>query len=282
MNTNLTGLFLAVLSLSACSGGSGSTRFDGGNGDNEQPVETRTAGTTSGMVGGLPEEPLDARYDKRNDVLTLNLRGSDVELANDLLVAEVNGFKTYRAEGNVAIALRAATSSGGGSAMIVYSRSGDYDVQGVEFERLANSEIPVTGTATYQGQYAGIIGSPESGANFIIQGDAEIETNFNDAQVSGRISNRTLANADPGNTFILNDIVLHEGEINPDGTFIGIGVTGGQIVGDTLDPGSTTTTGSYSGAIVGPSGNEVVGGVTINHDYQNVDLIETGAFTASQ
>ncbi|WP_299664897.1 hypothetical protein [uncultured Ruegeria sp.] len=288
MTWKTLGLIALALPITACGGGGGNDSVgngpaagnsDGG-GSLETPIETDPVNPLQGRMGNLPHRT-DATYDASTDTLKLDLRGAPVDLTRNNFLPNINGFDQFQAAGAEASALRGTTASGSGSAMIVFSRANAHDIHGVEYERLTPGGIPVTGTATYQGEYVGLITSTSAGAAFVVQGDATLETDFDSGSVNGRVSNRSQVVSGSDNGFFMNDLALRDGSISGNGEFRGT-VTGGQAIGDTFFSGSSTTTGSYGGAIVGATGNEAVGGVVIDHEFEGVTMTETGAFVASQ
>jgi len=178
-----------------------------------------------------------------------------------------DGFRAY-GDGN-AIAVRGATDSGSGSVYAVRAR-----LDGMEYglERFGETILPTTGSATYTGGYAGVLGDADNDlANRgQVNGTAMMTADFASGAVSGRISDRIN-----GNGRVFDDLLLFPTTIDPLTGRFGSRTEGGVLTGLEYD----TANGEYSGLIVGANGTEVVGGVIVIHsDSISASIVETGGF----
>ena len=141
---------------------------------------------------------------------------------------------------------------------------------------LLPTSIPTTGSAVYTGDYAGFLrqdGIPTNNVTNRIRGNMNLTADFGANSVSGAITNRTLHTIitntlDAGNA--TTDVTLGAAPIDAAGAFTGA-TTGGILVNAAT---WTPPVGTYSGLISGPTGNAVVGGVSIAHFSPGL-----GAFT---
>lgn len=189
---------------------------------------------------------------------------------------DVHQFKTYQGGGSSSILSFAETSSGGGYAAVTALAVADgfAGIAGGKFARLSDTELPDDGTATFTGKYAGyIVGTDFFKAERLLAGDVELTADFDDGEISGVISNR-FNQIKPEKT--LGDMVLNATDID-DAGFAGT-TTGGAF----NDGTASVSDGSYSGLFVGEDGEEIVGGVSVQHVRSGTDLVEVGVFIAEQ
>ncbi|MDO6591031.1 hypothetical protein DS901_16020 [Loktanella sp. D2R18] len=145
---------------------------------------------------------------------------------------------------------------------------------GAQLTRTGTTILPAalnTGGVTYGGTYGGIVvdGTGDMSPS-TISGIVEIEVDFHDYAVSGSISNRVL-----DETIAANDITLDLTDLI-DGAFEGT-TTGGDL----NTGGLVASAGTYTGLIVGPNGEHIIGAVTITHT--GVDgVVEQGGMILSQ
>ncbi|MCG3268735.1 hypothetical protein [Yoonia sp. I 8.24] len=145
---------------------------------------------------------------------------------------------------------------------------------GAQLTRTGTTILPVgseTGAVTYGGTYGGIVVEGARDMNpSTVSGLVEIEVDFGDYAVSGSITNRVL-----DETIAANDIALDLTDLI-DGAFEGT-TTGGDL----NTGGLVASAGTYTGLIVGPNGEHIVGAVTITHT--GVDgVVEQGGMILSQ
>jgi hypothetical protein len=159
--------------------------------------------------------------------------------------------------------LRALTDDGTGEVIIVDN--------GTQLARIGDTLVPTYGSAIYTGSYGGIVVdgardmSPET-----VSGSVQIDVDFGGGDVSGTIFDRVY----DGGT-IADDVTLTHTSMT-DGAFLGI-TSGGDLNSDGLVAGY----GTYTGLIVGPDGEGIVGSVTISHSGDDT-FTEIGGFVLSQ
>ena len=130
---------------------------------------------------------------------------------------------------------------------------------GAAFARSTAAEVPTTGSATYSGNYAGLI-SDGAGVASVMSGNVALSANFAGSTVSGAISNREETSRDGTRGSISSPKSLDlAGIIGAAGNFSGT-ATGGEFA-----DGTTTSGGQFVGMFGGDGGNEAVGAVTIEH-----------------
>jgi len=253
-------LTVAAFTLAACGGGGG------GSDSTALPSTTRD-------VGVLPPGFV-ATLDSATDEVVLTVGGAEVaRLPN---TGSAGAEFTRYADGTDA-ALYAATISGDGAVFVVSSPTVNLGLAGVQVARLGETVLPGSGSATFNGAYESIVVRatdlslvPIVGAG-VIQGDAQLTADFASASISGAITNRVFGVGGAG-----DDIQLLSTAITAAGAFSGT-TTGGDIFG------ATALTGEYVGLIVGDTGNEVVGGVSVTQVFGVADiLIEIGGFVAAE
>jgi len=225
--------------------------------------------STTRDVGILPSG-FAATLDGATDEVVLTLDGVEVaRLANG--GAFVPGFTTYLGTGEE-LAAYAATISGDGAVFIVQSPIAELGLAGVQVARFGETDLPSGGSATFNGDYAGLFVNSVflTLAPVLIQGDAQLTADFAGASISGEITNRISAG------FPADDIMLLPTAITSAGAFSGT-TTGGNFIGETI-----AFNGEYIGLIVGATGDEVVGGLSVVHDDGFDLFLEIGAFVAAQ
>lgn len=178
-----------------------------------------------------------------------------------------DGFRAYGDGG--AIAVRGATESGSGS---FYAVRSSFD--GIEYglERFGDTILPTTGSVTFNGGYAGVLGDVENDLANLgqVNGTAMMTADFADGEVSGLITDRINSN---GRVF--DDLILLPASIDPATGSFGNFTDGGVLTGLEYD----TANGSYNGLFVGADGAEIVGGVEVIHlDSVSTTIVETGGF----
>lgn len=184
------------------------------------------------------------------------------------------------------VAAYGETFTGAGTASYITSTEDGLQAAATFLERVGTTEVPTSGTPSFEGDYSGVIyyvtvGDPVESA--VIHGDAALDANFDFMTISGTISNRTDLKE---RTYA--DVSFVESDIS-DGAFGGT-ATGGATTTD----GSTSSTsnGNYSGLLTGDIAGEVVGSVyleridTIRVDPEGNDVLqsrfERGIFIAEQ
>lgn len=152
--------------------------------------------------------------------------------------------------------------------------------------------IPLAGTATYSGDYVGMLtlGSGTLNPNYTsnyVTGDVSITADFGNEVLDGRISNRTAyRTATDSEVFDLADVTLRRlaltgGRSNAP---YGGGTTGGTIQASGYTPQNSTISGSWNAAASGDTAEAITGSVFINHAYTGTtrDQTEAGVFVTTQ
>lgn len=171
---------------------------------------------------------------------------------------------------------------------------------GAAFARLTETTMPLTGSATYEGDYASILLANDPAnpnvnpERLAIEGIATLNADFANSVISGDITDRRfvdfeieeeeqngviveVAVADNEDIISISDIVLAETAIDEAGAFAGVASADPSIV-DGLDV--TTANGVFSGLIGGDTGNEAVGAVAVTHTFDEETFTEVGTFIA--
>jgi len=243
---SIIALTVAAFTLASCGGGS-------------NPATSATRD-----IGVLPPG-FAATIDGDEVVLTIN----GVEEARLVTVGPFSAGFTIYAEGDE-VALYAQTISGAGAVFVVQSPTANLELAGVQFARLGDTDLPGGGSATFNGNYAGVLVDTDLVGVDGIEGAAQLTADFASATISGDITNREANSGFP------DDIQLLSTSITSAGAFSGT-TTGGDI--PFL---STALDGAYVGLIVGATGNEVVGGVSVTHLVGGDLFLEIGGFVATQ
>ncbi|MGH1579234.1 hypothetical protein [Planktotalea sp.] len=221
------------------------------------------------FVGGISR----AEFDAASGVFTVTGAGLNAQMKR-FPVADHKSFLAMRDGVGLHNAYHA---KGSGTQLVIYSGGLAGSVVNLAgFTRTGTSEMPLTGSARYTGEYAGFTTTRR------INGSARIDVSFDDNTVSGRITNREFRQR-PDNVLdsanSLSDLSLEETKLNRDGSFKGV-TGGGKIINgqEVWDP----AIGRFVGLIGGAEGNEVVGSVAVSHrSPSGADFDEVGGFLAS-
>jgi len=164
-----------------------------------------------------------------------------------------------------------------------FADGGDF-FTGAFFARTAESDMPTTGSATFTGDYVGMLVAEDTqasafGAGFT--GTASLTVDFEDATVSGSITDRSLVSLITDDDFpdtSVADVTLVGTTLSETGSFTG------QVTGGAYSSGTSTSavapTSTYSGLIGGPAADEAVGAVEMTHILDSNNTLEIGAFAA--
>ncbi|MEM9579920.1 MAG: hypothetical protein AAF891_04475 [Pseudomonadota bacterium] len=253
--------------------GTGSGTSDGSAGDGSGGDGSATASVTTRTITAFQGGSfLSANYDPVTGLFTANIGGTGVQLSR-FQTADYGSMLAMRDAMGVH---NAYFAEGSGTQVVAYSGGLAGQVTQVAgFARSADTELPLTGSASFSGQYAGF--TPTRRVN----GDVSLAVDFAGATVAGSISNRVFRQR-PDNAFDatnpLSTLVLEQAALRPDGTFAGA-TGGGQIVnGQQL---WNPATGTFAGLIGGATGTEAVGTVTLQHNAPSGARIEEiGGFFA--
>lgn len=158
--------------------------------------------------------------------------------------------------------------------------AGDELTQGASVARTGETILPLSGSATFTGPYAGTlvnISSPFVYKDHII-GQARVDVDLDTAEVDVAITNRSQpAVIDAGNNVTFADISADNLSLDGDATFEGSATGGGLRVGLLR---ASPTNQRIEGLLGGPQGEEVAGVVNIDHDLGAAVLREQGFFLA--
>lgn len=263
--------------LAACSGGSGEdasaacTVPCAGDADSAAIAKTtRTLSTSGGLAGGLAS----ADYDPISGTFTITAPG---------LSAQMGRFPTadYRdllAMRDAAGVHNAYFGQGQGTQLVIYSGGMAGNVLNIaSYGRTGPSEMPLSGTARFDGDYAGFTSTRR------INGKARLDVDFARETIEGRITERIFRQRPDNVVDVVNPLstlVLEETSLSSDGSFQGV-TGGGQIVNGQIlwNPAS----GSFVGLIGGATGDEVVGTVAVTHRAPSgATFDEIGGFLATR
>lgn len=164
-------------------------------------------------------------------------------------------------------ALRGVTPSGSGEAFLVNATEDGYEAAAIFLNRVETTNMPVSGTAFYAGDYSGvyfIITDENSVWQDNITGRVTLDANFTDSSLSGLIYNRVSVFGG------MDNVVLSASSIS-NGAFSGTtsGGSGGNY---------TASDGTYEGLFTGADADEVIGSISIPMTDINRPGFETGIF----
>ncbi len=209
----------------------------------------------------------------------------------------------------VQLALAFAGSTDSATASVGTLIVGDSDIEspaeadfttGAAFSRLTETTLPLTGSATFEGDYISMIVPNDLEAvtpdieRLAISGDITLNADFASALISGDITDRRFVDLLPDGEEITNGIILVEEISFPDqiadislvstaiddtGAFTGV-----ASAGESLVDGSNVTTedGIFSGLIAGADASEAVGSVSLTHTFEDQTFTELGSFIATE
>ena len=229
-----------------------------------------TGGSNGGFVGGLAS----ANYDPASGTFTITAAGLSAQM-NRFVAADYNSLLAMR---DVAGIHNAYFGQGQGTQVVIYSGGTAGNVLNVaSFGRIGPTELPLSGTAQFNGNYAGFTTTRR------VNGKARLDVDFAGEVIEGRITDRIFRLRPDNVADVVNPLstlILERTSLNADGTFQGV-TGGGQIVNGQLlwNP----ATGSFAGLIGGATGNEVVGTVAITHRAPSgATFDEVGGFLATR
>jgi len=174
---------------------------------------------------------------------------------------------------------------------------------GAAFARLTETTMPLTGGATYEGDYASILLANDPAnpnidpERLAIEGIVTLNADFANSVISGDITDRRFVDLEAeeeDQNEGLAELVLEvdEIEVDPDfisgislaetaidetGAFAGVASAEPSVV-DGIDV--TTENGVFTGLIAGTTANEAVGAVTVTHTLGEETFTEVGTFIA--
>ena len=183
---------------------------------------------------------------------------------------DLNGFEAYLTEDGSSIYLRSGTEDSV-VVTIITDPSVAEGFNGSIIAHNSSTNLPLSGSADYAGDYAGILTANATGQRVdTVTGDVALVMDFDTALISGTISNRALS----GGQGLVDQI------LRPDST-IAEGGTSGFIYPDI--PGrDDISSGGFAALVAGPDAGEIVGYTRLDYAIGEVDVTENGAFRASR
>ena len=230
--------------------------IDTGDPDAPSEVDIRSGVITVGAVQ-------DSRFDGDNLRVQVPLDGPDA-LQTFVLVDDerLDGFKEYSfsiSDENRQYTAFAARSSGGEIVAIVAMDDGQFNryFGGSQVIQRTAYSAPGSGTASYQGNYLGLINIDTMLEPANVTGSVNINANFADPKLEGELIGRVV---DVNGTMIaLEDLVFINSDIRADGTF----------AGPVEIRNETGGVGTFSGAVAGSGSPYIGGNVSVGPDLFN-------------
>lgn len=183
---------------------------------------------------------------------------------------DLNGFEAYETTDGSGIYLRSGTEN---SAVVTIVTDGSVTEGYVGSIAARNSatDLPLSGTASYAGNYAGILTADATGDRIdTVTGDVALDANFGTGLISGMISNRALSD---GSSLVDENLL-------PASTIVDGGISG--FTYPDIPGGEDTTSGGFAALVAGPNADEIVGYAQLEYEVDDVAVTENGAFRASQ
>jgi hypothetical protein len=260
-----TSLILAVC-LSGCGGGSDDPGPHVLTPNALAPVAVRDGlNTAAGLrttVRGGPGDVMAVTYTSPG-LTSITL------IAVDDTAPAVPGFKGYRSVFGDLVIVR-------GDAETWAAHAGIFANDGFErlHERIGDTVLPTSGSATFTGSYMGLISDiSDHSYRGYITGDTEMFADFDAVTMQGQITNRINTSNRAFDT-----LIFPARPIDPSDGRFGGETQGGILIGL---PDFDGARGVYSGLVVGPAGQTAVGSVVLVHERSGVaTLRETGVFAA--
>lgn len=140
-------------------------------------------------------------------------------------------------------------------------------------ERLTETTLPVSGSATFDGVYQGVVAG-----SIVVRGDAFLETDFEDGTIGGAVYNRAifLDNLEnPSDQITTGNITLETTTIDEEGAFSGT-IIGGDFLTD--EDSFVSSGGTFGGLITGLEGDGAAGGLLHTLTVDGETVVEVGSF----
>ena len=229
---------------------------------------------SGGSSGALTGDLITANFDSASQTFTVSAVGLNAQM-NRFGTADFGSILAMR---DVAGIHNAYLGQGAGSRVVIYSGGSAGNVRNLaSFGRIGATDLPLVGTAQFNGQYAGFTTTRR------INGKAQLDVDFANATIGGRVTERVFRQR-PDNVVDavnpLSSLVLEKTSLKNDGTFSGV-TGGGQIVNGQIlwNP----ATGSFTGLIGGANGAEAVGTIALTHRAPSGGSFEEiGGFLATR
>lgn len=283
MKLQIVAATACVATLSACGGTHPETAGDDPTtGDptasvtyTDAPLESR--GAASVVLEG--SQTTRIAYDSTNDELIVESipfdgevfpsqyeRNAAADVGRYQAFQDKDGFEDYDAH-------YGTTDSGAASVAVVTTGGySDHGYYGAGYQRHGSVNLPgSTQKGFYTGDYIAhrTVEDGRSGSD-VITGQSELEVDFSDAAVRGRIHNRQITVNETGEP-ITGTIIFRDTDLNRAGADFH-----GEVF--TNDTGSVVDVGEYHGVLAGQDAVEAAGVVQISDGVWQ----ETGVFTAKQ
>ena len=150
------------------------------------------------------------------------------------------------------------------------------------------SDVPTSGSSTYQGQYYANLIYPTEGGDYelgaFMDGAVTLKARFGNDSISGSITERRIIDSygDAVRGYNVEDLTINSATIHPDGSFA-INSSGGKVTYEgTGNSGKATHIGG-AGVIGGKDGDYIAGVVAIKQEYFDPFVhTELGVFTAER
>lgn len=221
---------------------------------------------------------------------TINEVAQDDIYVNALLDRGV--FEGIRNDGFTKLGYVGTSTSGGSTALAIGSQTEAPHFGATAFQRNVETTAPEEGTATYTGDYVGVLRHLYAGAYYdpyetnstpaMVGGNVTLTADFDTSEISGLITERGWYDPEDGTRrdIEFNDLTLEITDIKSDNSFSGT-ATGGEAYSSYVSPeDGTASDGQYRGLISGDTGQETVGGVSLRQNYGNQNYLELGVFIA--
>ena len=262
---------LPLCVLTACSGGGGGTAT--APTVVTVPALSQTAGDTEVAVEVSPG----------GDTITVTKSGGP-EATSTLSAPDVGTYRTvFDDVGDYTFAF-VSTGDGSVAGGATYE-DGAEQTHGVFYERIGDTDLPTTGSATFTGDYLAMLIDPATGGTLIgagITGNASLTVDFAESTVSGEITDRgvySLVSGDPfGSVSGVDPMMLELTSLSATGTFIG-DASGGAITSG-MSVSTISASSFYSGLVAGADAGEAVGAVSALHTLGLEQFLEIGTFAA--
>lgn len=265
---------MVILLVSGCAGKTSSEGTEAPDSATETADDAPTSRTLEATTGGASTGSGIASYDASSGKFNVTLPSGALEL-DRFALADHGQMLAFR---DVAGVHNAYFGDGNGAQVVVYSGGLAGNVLNyATFARVGATEMPLSGTAQFNGQYAGFTTTRR------VNGTAQLNVNFATNTISGEISNRSFRQRPDNVPDVVNPlstVVLEPTGITTQGGFAGT-ASGGQIVNGQMlwNPSS----GSYAGLIGGANAGTTVGTLNLNHRAPSgVTFEEVGGFLATR
>lgn len=268
MNFNVKTLTIiaSISGLAACGGGS-----DGAA--NMKPLAPAESGSATAT---FDTPSTNVRY---NGVVVSNARDDKEETLVDFISEHSRTVSNTGSDKLPSGVIRTLRSNSGKTHAFAFGNEEDGRMY-TQFGRSTDSDMPLTGEATFSGSYLGLTSRPDVNVSirpFRITGETDLTVDFGSGDVSGRITNRRNST---DTSLQFDDITLESATLDADGFF-----RGQSVGGRPLYVTSENLNGSaFEGVIGGTDGTETTGYVRTDWTAGAAAnrYLETGIFSADK